>query len=326
MTKLRMVWVRDNGQAELRDNIDTVLRDRGSNRSRLARETGLKYSQIAAAFAGSWMSRELVETIADHLELDVDELVGASIFKDDRERYIDFDYRPGTRPPSALDDEKTLAEQGHARAICCTCGSLRLTSKLTYTGGGFDHQTEAGRMLADLHCRTCDEVTRHAELRVDDNRNVAEQVDQAPTRDALARQELDALVKRLARFNVRVKFERSWCEDLIDEGYVHVYWWDPPKKRWYIQLDPAAPVRLQIKAAEDMWSYLSTGKHVPSDGSYLGYRSGTSHWDAAVEDLVADLDRFIDVERRRMVADLNDQIAQQGATENDRDHDEESWA
>ncbi|WP_166390266.1 helix-turn-helix domain-containing protein [Nocardioides ochotonae] len=335
--------IRLNGQAEMRDIINTAIAEAGLNMSALSRETGIKYSRLYGGLRGkAWLHRRDVDAIANFLNIDVEDLIGGSIFKGDP-RQSEFDYWPGpSRRVEPIDVDGTDLPERRTRALCCGCGSLAVVPHWAdaedtwethgHSTAGFDGKDHEhpfgsrGRLTRELRCDRCRRTTTHALLARHRARDAAEQYDHAPTMEEFARKDRDALVGRLAEFGVTVTFKPQ-RKKLRTKGYAIKYWFDTGESRWRIDVDPNLPTRLQVTQVEGAWKSISTGDHGdidwdPRDGVIRA--PGDHGWDTATAELLTDVDRFLEVEKRRLAQHIRDGIAAQQTTRH-HDEDEESW-
>lgn len=324
-------WVRKNGQAELRENLRTAMRESGRSQRSIIDEAGVGYSHVIGGMNdNNWISVEAVEAIAAVLEIQPDELLGESIYKHERDRYAEYDHpspeEQARRDKVAAVRAEAAGGEDRTRALCCTCGALRSAS----WAGGMEYNPRwdsynHGRQLVRLDCVQCREKTRHAVIlsATDEDRDAAEQFDHAPTREQESQRERDSLIARLASFGVDVHY-RPRREKYRRDGFLLRYLWDEAKERWRIEVDPNAPARVQVLALENTWAAIAHDDHDvswdPRDGVSMSYGSET--WGLAADELLEDVQRFLDVERRRLVRDARDAALR--AQFDSAPHDEEA--
>lgn len=317
------IVVRRNGQAQLRENLRAAIKQAGRTQSSVAAAAGVKYTHLAGGLNGNnWMTRDAVAALARELEVSVDELMGTSIFKDQTDRFAEFDdtkQRLARRAAEVAAEQKARCGEiaaGKTRALCCTCGSLRtIPTKGIYAmdsegeSWGFSDRRGGGRYLRTMKCFTCGEQTRHAILRADDNRDVAEQWDQAPTLLSLARAELAAELERLAGFNVEVTFRQQRRKNRT-KGFAVAYDYDEAKSQWRIEIDPNLPPRAQVRLLKSTWDKIARNEFDvdwdPRDGVIVA--PSDTCWEAVTDDLMQDMTRFLSVERRKLVQQARDDI------------------
>lgn len=298
-------------QMDLRDNIRDLAKRNGWTFVTLARNAGMKYAHLTQAMsANRWFTEDEVTDLADALEVAVDELMGESVFKT-ASRGSKFDL---PRPWEIKED----VGSGAGRALCCECGTFR-----RYTVAEIDPRTHihhgtdpAGRrMVADLKCRTCDRITRHAEIRGGTGAAASydEEEMRAPTREQEAMARRDSLVQRLAGFNVDVHFRARRKEKERAEGYTTCYSFDESKDRWRVEIDPNAPARVQSVALLSAWRAIAMDDHNVDWDPRKGVVSAQNEavWEAAVDDLVADIARFLPLERQRLRVSVTDEVARE---------------
>lgn len=317
------VWARINGQAELRANLRAALKAARLTQAAAATEAGVKYTHLVGGLNGNnWLTEAAVIQIAVVLDVEPQELVGGSIFKGQRDRYPDFDYLPpeyerlNQPPPSPVPVAEARATGTRTRALCCECGALRTCS----TRGLYPYneseeygfQGRPGRFVVTMKCTVCDAQTRHAVMRVDENRDCAEQWDHAPTNSDLARQELQALINRLHGFGVEIHY-RTRNEKSRAKGYAAGYSYDQSKSCWRIELDPNAPYRIQHELLSRSWNDIARDDF--GDISWDPRETGTimtpgdSAWQETTTELLEDVTRFLSVERRRLIQHVEDRVA-----------------
>lgn len=309
MSRHSMVWVRANGQQEMRDNLAAMLADAGMTRAALCREAGLPYSRLTAAMSShGWFYEADVEAIANVLDVSVDEIRGDSLWRDQRDRYIEFDHRPGSNPAEQTDDE--LDARHLARGLCCICGTLRI---LHATWDNWLDDAGQTRHVRTATCRTCDAETKHAVLNNGDDRNADEEEDRRPTRADIARRDLQAFIDRVAEFGVDVHYD-TCVRSLREKGYAATCEYDESKSRWRFEVDPNLPPRAQLKLLEYVWSRVAVGSFENSD---LNPRDGIAitpfndMWSSAIDDLVDDIKRHLHVEKARLAQHVRDHLADQ---------------
>ena len=317
-------WIRRNGQAEMRENVRAALKQARISQSAAAKQAGIGYPHLVGALGrSSWFTREDIDALAELLEMSADELIGGSIFKDQRDRHAEFDHAPPEvvewRAQRDAELEQEAAEHadatrvgpGRTRALCCECGALRTCSDSR--GLIADESPESqwcigsrrGRFTIHLQCSSCREVTRHAALRTDVNRDQAEQFMRIPTRLDEAIRERDDLLARLADFNVHVEMvdevdyqERGHCA-LIDY-----------RDGWSIQLAASLPPRAQVAALEQSWKWIASGDfgvkwNVQKKGLVFGLKETV--WSTVADELVEDIERLVNMERRRLALHAKDE-------------------
>lgn len=317
-------WVRVNGQRELRNNLRTALKEAGLTQSAAARQAGVGEARVTNGLGTTntnWLSRETVTALADLLEISVDELVGDSIFVDQRDQRERFHYRPpefdaldrrdAERAAKKKAERESRAAKGSTRALCCECGALRTCSAKRYRVERLDLHG-GRRYMEKLKCSTCDEVTMHAVLIGKGDRDKAEELDRQPTRYALALRERDQLIERLREFNVKVTFRPGRTSKESDLFLFNYYGFNSNTMQWEIYLDENLPPRAQVQMLAYDWERISSGDRRdidwdPREGVWTDARD--SDWDKAADDLVADIDRFLSIERERMVFDIRDELA-----------------
>lgn len=318
------VWVRMNGQADLRANIRSALRDAKLSQRKAAEDAGIKYNGLVAALNSvGWLTRDDATALAGILDLTVDELVGASIFKDQRDRYAEFDHMPPESErrkrwleSKAAEEAKRAAElsKGRTRALCCQCGALRTCNARRHrwepTVGGTYQPRDGHRVTEDLKCFECQEITTHAVLLAHDHRNDVEVADRAPSRHALAIRDLEGQVKRLAEFNVSVTYRPGYAKrkDDMDLFYSSGYEYNNNAAQWEISLDENMAPRLQVLMLQEYWRRISNDDHGvdwdPRGGVWT--TPGADAWELVADELLDDVRRQLHVERSRMVLDLQD--------------------
>lgn len=299
-------------QAELRANIRQMAKDRGWKLADLAREAQVGYSPLTQGLgANRWFTEDDVDDLADAFKVSSGELLGASVFKDAARGSI-FD-KP--HPRHVGEDVGT----GHGRALCCECGTFRRYTVAEPVRGGknvWDGSDDplGRRMIVTLRCRTCEKDTTHAELRRGEHRDHAEEVDRAPTREQESIAKRDALIARLAEFNVDVHL-RPRPEPRRSEGWATRYEYDESKSQWRIEVDPHLPARLQVDELQSAWRSIATGEHGkidwdPREGVLLMPSEGM--WERAADDLIKDICRALPMERQRLRLDVVDEITRPG--------------
>jgi hypothetical protein len=346
-----LIWVRINGQAEMRENVREAIKRIGTQDA-VAMQAGLTFNKVAA-FLGKnrWLARDELEALAKVVEVPADELIGNSIFKEDDDRYAEFDHRPSDVVGPDHDRETAAYKRGVAdalgylkkeekekdrhepttpikatdrtRALCCHCGALR-TCRADRKGyepdEGDNSRTAARRCIIRLKCETCGQVTQHAVLRLDEDRDAAELFSRIPTEGEVARRDLDQLIDRLAGFSVDVHFHAGWKpqhddrDDWNGEPYPLRYEWDTSKSRWRIDLDPAAPASVLLHLLTTTWKSIAEDDfdhEWDSRTTPTIMRAGESTWADAADDLVIDLRRFMTMERERLVLDVRAELDQQ---------------
>lgn len=134
----------------------------------------------AASLHHFLISRLIVLTVPSLLAvavISVDELVGGSIFREERGRWPEFDYMPPeiekwdqarlARIAAIEEDRKRMLAEGYDRALCCQCGALRKT-KHRYVCDDNPHgqwaPRDGSRAIRSLKCFECREITDHAVL------------------------------------------------------------------------------------------------------------------------------------------------------------------
>lgn len=303
-------------QADLRQNIRQMAADRAWTFARIARATGIRYQHLNQALnAKRWFLPDEVSSIAAEFEISEDELLGNSLYKDDAPG-SDFD-KPTYR------EKQANVGTGNGRALCCDCGTLRRFGDADVDPTGpriydLDEDMAGRRLVVTLPCRICDRSTVHAELRSGASRDIAEEVTAAPTREQEAIARRDALIQRLAGFGVDVHFRSRRREEERAEGYTTCYSFDESKDRWRIEIDPNTPGRVQSVGLLAAWQAIAMDKH---EGVTWDPRKGVVSattdriWEAATEDLVADIQRSLPVEQQRLRVALADEIAHPDDTE-----------
>jgi len=301
-------------QAELRANIRQMAADRGWKLADLARKAPIKYGPLTQGLgAYRWFVEDEVDRIAAAFEVSADELMGDSVFKEEA-RGSEFDL-----PVPA--DERVKVNLGHGRALCCTCGLLRRFRRDELGRGrevlDFGDDPVGHRMVLQLNCEICGRETTHAELNApNEYRDIAEERQAEPSREQKAIQRRDALISRLAGFNVDVHF-RSRPEKDRARSYVTGYSFDESKDRWRIEIDPNAPGRLQSVALLQAWTAISSNEHGvdwdPKKGVVLQATDAT--WDVVVNDMLADIERALPVEQQRLRLHVVDEVMSAGDAE-----------
>ena len=311
-------WIRYNAQLDLRENLRAAIRKGGYTQARAANLSGIPMSRLGNRLNGaSWFAREEVEALSELLGIPVVDLLGGSIFRNDpKEAEFDFcparlsrdigDGRQGQMKPSESSDDRE-------RAICCVCGILRFwASKLHGTTFIDDLQPEE-RMVEDLSCDNCGKPTRHALLRRDHLRNAAEEQDHAPLAAAQALHKRDELIERMRGFNVAVEFRVLAALKNHKTPPTLMYEYDESRSQWLFEVNSAAPVRVQLETLQDNWQEVASGKFTnditwdPAGG--VAVFGSSDAWTEATDELMTDLARFLTVERRRMVLEINRDIA-----------------
>lgn len=315
MSRHSMFWVRHNGQQDIRDNLTTLLADAGMTRAALCREADVPYGRLTAAMASNgWFYEADVEAIANVLDVSLDELRGGSLWRDQHDRYVEFDHRPGTDPNARTDDE--LEADNLARAICCECGTLRIV-RAGFVGRAaslFRNDPGQPRLVERTTCKTCDAETKHAVLNNAEDRNADEDQNHQPNAAVRARLELAELVDRLAGFNVDVHF-RSCGKKRREEGYVWSYKYDESKSRWRIEIDPNLPPRAQVLCINRLWSQIAVDEFDgidwdPRETGVMGC-AGSGTWESATDDLLDDIQRHLHVEKARLAQHVRDSLTEQ---------------
>jgi hypothetical protein len=306
------IWIRINGQEELRQNVRRAIKTAGFTQDKAARAAGIKYSRLIGCLGSySWFTEAEVYAIAKIVKTPASGLIGESIFRGEP-REPEFDFMPERFERPSHTPTKRAAEPDRERAICCVCGSLRLwatrTHGSTYVG---DLEPEA-RMTKQLTCETCAEPTRHALLRTDPDRNVAEEQDHTPLASALALRERNELIERMRGFNVDVDLCAIKTAQK-DRAPVVDYQYDASKSQWRFELNTAAPYRVQLDTLRSTWDEVASGQFSekiswnPEDGVWT--HASPDSWAEATDELVNDLTRFLVVEKRRLVQEVNDDVA-----------------
>lgn len=294
------VWVRINAQLELRENIRTSAKERRLTQRQLADGARIKFTRLTTCLnQPGWLTKDEVEAIARVLEMSVDELLGGSIFKGDP-REQTFNFRPLAHGGAPLAEQAPPPAE-RKRAMCCVCGALRFWSTV---GTSFVPDLEPqARMLRDLTCATCREVTRHALLKANDEyRDTAERSDYAPTRGEQTQRAVQDLIERITSFNGDVAF-RVFGEGTKDVPPTVAYKWDESKSRWRFEINPCAPAAVQLSALREAWKDVASGQFEGVDWDPrrgVSIRPGASSWSTAVDDLIRDLQTRSAVERRRI--------------------------
>lgn len=311
-------WMRINGQVELRENVRKAIKQAGLTQHQAATMAGMKYARLVGCLGkNSWWDLREVYAIGKVVKVPAHELIGDSIFKGDpREQEFNFAPSSSSRSTRGVPPKIPAVQGCRERAICCSCGTLRLwatnTQGSTYLGDLEPH----GRMLKDLACATCGESTRHALLRDGAHKDVAEEQDRAPSASARACRERDAFVQRMRGFNVEVTFRRIKPLKSADKAPVVDLEYDHSKSQWRFEVNEAAPALVQLEVLRRTWSEVATGEFSegvtwdPQESGIWAYASQNG-WGEATDELVSDLTRFLDVERRRLVQDINDEVSRQ---------------
>ena len=113
--------VRLNAQAELRENLRTILRERRISQHGAALRIGMNQPRMTSCLNGTWFTREVVQALADMLDLSFDELAGDSGFKGDRD--LDrFDTAP--EPPRERTPLDINAALGQCLAFAEVLGAV----------------------------------------------------------------------------------------------------------------------------------------------------------------------------------------------------------
>ncbi|WGY04334.1 helix-turn-helix transcriptional regulator [Nocardioides sp. QY071] len=296
-------------QAELRANIRQMAAARGWTLTDLARRADASYSKLTQGLgANRWFDDGEVDALADALEVSFDELMGTSVLKADARGSV-YD-----KPHPRRVGQDVGA--GNGRALCCECGTFRrfTVAEEVHDGRGVmdldDGDVLGRRMVTTLPCRYCGRETLHAQLRTDTHRDISEEKQAGPTREQEALQRRDALIARLAGFNVDVHFRSRRKEKERADGYVSCYSFDESKDRWRIEIDPNTPARIQSVALLKAWTAISTDNHKvdwdPKKGVVFGPSDGT--WEVAVEDLIQDIRRAMPSELQRLRLAIVDEI------------------
>jgi hypothetical protein len=262
------IWTRLNGQHELRENLRVAIRTAGMTQVEAARRSGVKYSRLTAGLRGSvWLRRDDVGAICDSLGTTVEAILGNSIFKGDP-RSTAFDHRPPDHVlhRNARASARRMDVRVSERAICCQCGGLSQVADRALPAFVPDGPDSVGmhrgrRLLASLECQTCRARTTHALMRLGGT-DPSELDNRTPTQEEVARHERDALIRRLAEFNVEVHFRSRRRKNRAD-GYLCKYEYDESKSIWRIEIDPNAPARVQVSALSDCWRAISEDDHGP---------------------------------------------------------------
>lgn len=326
------IWVRMNGQADLRANVRAALKGAGLSQRAGAEKAGIKYNSVVAFLnSNSWLRRDDAEALARALDVTISQLLGQSIFKEDRERYAEFDHRPPEseqRRQWLEANEAAEAERarelsaGRTRALCCQCGALRTCnarrSRWEPTIGGSYQPRDGHRVTEQLKCFECREITTHAVLLAHDHRDDVEAADRAPSRYAVAMRERDDQIKRLEQFNVTVTYRRGFAKEGDSETfYATGYEFNNNTQQWEISLDENMPPRLQVLMLQKCWHRISNDDHGvdwdPRGGVWTS--SGSDAWEVVADELIDDVRRQLHVERTRMVLDLQNDAsrAEEGA-------------
>jgi len=322
--RVSLIWVRINGQAEMRENVRRELKASPLTQRKAADLAGMKYTRLTAFLAEqTWWSREDLERITSVLlatgrKVTMEGLQGGSIFRDDPwSKLKAFQYRPDRGQETTDDPTSTDVEVGvEVRALCCTCGRLRKVDVIN--GDSPTDGEDELRWVLELQCLTCDRYTVHAVLRHGEHRDHAETVDHEPTNAEVAVAELQALVDRIAGFNVEVAFRPlPRYKAYKDKEPISIrYEFDESKSHWLIEVSPRLAPSTQLAILADVWRRIATDDHDgidwdPKTGVIC--QVGDNEWKRATDELVEDIDRFLRVEQRRMVADINDDISTRGA-------------
>ncbi|MCD4525250.1 helix-turn-helix domain-containing protein [Nocardioides sp. cx-173] len=319
-----------NGQEELRANLRAAIKEAGLTQSGAAAAAGVTYTHLTGGLKGdNWLKREAVEALAKVLGTGSADLMGGSIFKEQRDRYAAFDRAPDSvlawRQEQEAAQTQRLADlaEGRTRALCCECGALRTcTTRGLYPTPENSSPGPHGRFIRTLHCSSCDAQTVHAILRADEDRDCAEKWDAAPTASDLGRKELDELIQRVTSFGVDIHLRPRGKKQRAQE-YACLYEYDESKSQWRIEVDPNIPVRAQIELLDYAWRSIAMNDfgdvqwNPKQDGTVL--KPSDSGWAQATDDLMSDLSRFLTLERRRLVQHVQDQVA---AANSDRDAQE----
>ena len=92
-----------------------------------------------------------------------------------------------------------------------------------------------------------------------------------------------------------------------------MYEYDESRSQWLFEVNSAAPVRVQLETLQDNWQEVASGKFTnditwdPAGG--VAVFGSSDAWTEATDELMTDLARFLTVERRRMVLEINRDIA-----------------
>jgi hypothetical protein len=300
------------GQRELRDNIRTIVKDRGLKYRAIAEVLDLPVTKVNNMFHGQWWSREQVEAVAEFLEIEADEIIGESIFQDQvaainaKER-AEEDARHRALIASAREKMQEEAENERAerqdsqRALCCKCGALRLVRKgygrnpVSDLSDPYINERGRGRTTVDLKCKHCNEITRHAVLR-DGDAHADRAEHREPTAEQKARTDRDRLVERLTGFNIdvtyralgRPKYRAQHGTPVVALEY------DESKSQWRIELNPDVTPSVQLPVLQRAWDVVASddqdfweGDLSPETGCWMFPRA--SDWDGAIDGLIDEI-------------------------------------
>lgn len=132
-------------------------------------------------------------------------------------------------------------------ALCCECGTRR-TINSTRGGNG---ERATYRCVLDRRCSTCRRSTRHAYLRHDRHRDLAEQEDYRNAGNALGF-ELDVQIEQLRAVGIRVELKAgSFARDEL----IHLLQYLDDGTYW-VFVNAAAPVARLSAALDSMWAFL----------------------------------------------------------------------
>lgn len=151
--------------------------------------------------------------------------------------------------------------RSHNRALCCTCGTLRLVSNKYRPRGRVNEDGPPERMTMPLKCATCGTTTKHAFLRdcaEEKYRDTAERGDHKVsllTSEAAQRAKLLEYVDSLRQFGVLVE----WVAAEVDEqGWLAVgaeqTFFD---RAWTFTLNENAPSYIILGMLKDLWTWIS---------------------------------------------------------------------
>lgn len=297
------IRARHFGQLALRRNLDKALRDAKMTRAFAAREAGVKYGHLVGALAGDvWLTREAASDLAEMLAVSRDDLVGDSIFKDEVDRYADFQGRPHAQQWEVGEEHDGMPQEevplNRSRALCCGCGRLRLWDGKWDPRSVLDLEPDR-RMLTELTCATCDQLTWHAIMRDhnEEHRDCAER-DMYPTpQGAEESRALQKQIDLVTTFNVDVHWSNSYLDaDDREEGYCVVSLWDRAKSRWRVELEPSAPPAVLDAALTNAWTRIARGEKVHR---YMFRDTGA--WGRTADNVISDFQVYEAAERRRMI-------------------------
>jgi predicted XRE-type DNA-binding protein len=320
-------------QNELRANLRTIMADRGLKHRDLAEVLGIRTTHVSNRLSAQWFSRDEVQTLADHFDMSVDELMGGSFFKEDARRHnLERSAEIRREHYEKVRAEREAREQAEeaarhirarsSRALCCRCGALQMID--TTTCGHLKAGTlravgapeSKGRWVGRALCPHCGVETDHAVLR--DNANNADELEanlRKPTAQQVATATRDSLVARLVGFNIDVRYRRFGRRKfhlkdgvpIISVGY------DASKSQWRIEIQRDVPASIQLDQLQNVWEAISTDDKEwwtsdgvsPERGAWVF--ASDRQWAEVSDDLVDEITSRIGAERELLARDMSDE-------------------